>query len=309
MKLENYRLNWDIILKKEVDFLSKKYPDIDIKNSYSSIISLLNENKIQSKIILDRKEFIGYAYIMAPADKSDRLYADIGFISPKKITEERVKIFFDWLIEIASKNKKKLMLNPIFNGNEISDKAIAKYNFVTIVRKRMVLDLNTYKYQKLEEKYDTAGINNLNMLLYADAEYESFKYTSDKILFSNKREDRIKSVEALFKGEYGEIISDASIIINNKGRISGGIISSRLGFDRSFIVSIFVKRAYRKQGMGKYLLLSALNRLKALSYNYVYLWVNSNNFASKFYSDYGFTFEDYPEEVIYYIGQKHIKNI
>ncbi|EQB74403.1 MAG: hypothetical protein AMDU4_FER2C00013G0024 [Ferroplasma sp. Type II] len=52
MKLDNYRLNWDVILKKEIDFLSKKYPDIDIKGSYASVIKLLNENKIMSRIIL-----------------------------------------------------------------------------------------------------------------------------------------------------------------------------------------------------------------------------------------------------------------
>jgi L-amino acid N-acyltransferase YncA len=302
MKLDNYRLNWDVILKKEIDFLAKKYPDIDIKGSYASIINLLNENKIQSRIIMHGNEFIGYAYIMDSEDKSDRLYADAGFISPKKITEERLNELFSWLTDIAKKKKKKLMLNQIFNGNEISDKYLEKCGFKTIVRKRMVIDLNQYSYKKVDNVYDISGIEGLNMDLYSDAEYEAFKYTSDKYLFSNKREDRIKTVKNLFNGDYGEIINECSFIIKNKGRISGAVISSRLGFDRAFIVSIFVKRAYRKKGIGKFLLFTALNRLKALSYHYVFLWVNAENFAQNFYSHYGFTYDNYPEEVIYYLS-------
>jgi GNAT superfamily N-acetyltransferase len=301
MKLDNYRLNWDIILKKEIDFLSKKYPDIDIKGSYSSVVNLLNENKIKSRIILKKNEFIGYAYIMDSADKNDRLYADIGFISSKKITEERLKELFDWLMGIAKTARKKLMLNQVFNGNEISNKYLAKLGFKTITRKRMVIDLNAYAYKKLNEECDISGIADLNIELYSDAEYEAFKYTSDKFLFSNKREDRIQTVKNLFNGEYGEIIEDASFILKNKGRISGGAVSSRLGFDRAFIVSIFVKRVYRKKGIGKFMLFTVLNRLKALSYNYVFLWVNAENFARDFYSHYGFNYDDYPDEVIYYL--------
>lgn len=301
MKLDNYRLNWEVILKKEIDFLSKKYPDLDIKGSYSSVIELLNENKIRYRIIMHKNELVGYAYIMDSTDKSDRLYADIGFTSPKKITEDRLKEIFEWLTGIASKEKKKLMLNPIINGNETSEKYLTDSGFKTIVRKRMVMDLNGYKYNKLDEKYDISGIDDINMDLYSDAEYEAFKYTSDKFLFSNKREDRLQTVVNLFKGEYGEIIKEVTVIIKNKGRISGAVVSSRLGFDRAFIVSIFVKRAYRKTGMGKYLLFTALNRLKALSYHYVFLWVNAENFAKDFYLHYGFKYDDYPDEVIYYL--------
>lgn len=304
MKLDNYRLNWDVILKKEIDFLSKKYPDIDIRGSYTSIINLLNENKIKSRIILNKNEFIGYAYVMDSSDKSDRLYADIGFISPKKITEARLKELFDWLTGIARESKKKLMLNQIFNGNEISDKYLETLGFKTIIRKRMVLDLNEYSYRKTVENYDISGIEGLNMDLYSDAEYEAFKYTSDKYLFSDKREDRIQTVKNLFNGEYGEIIPEVSFILKNKGRISGGVVSSRLGFDRAFIVSIFVKRAYRKKGIGKYLLFTALNRFKALSFHYIFLWVNAKNFARDFYERYGFVYDDYPDEMIYYLPYK-----
>jgi predicted GNAT family N-acyltransferase len=300
MKLDNYRLNWDVILKKEIDFLSKKYPDIDIKGSYASIVTLLNENKIRSRIIMHKNELVGYAYIMDSNDKSDRLYADIGFISSKKINEERLGELFEWLIGIASEEKKKLMLNSIYNGNDLSDQYLIKSGFKTIIRKRMVIDLNDYTYKKLEKEYDVSGIRDINMDLYSDAEYEAFKYTSDKFLFSNKREDRIQTVINLFNGDYGEIIKEVTVILKNKGRISGAVISSKLGFDRAFIVSIFVKRAYRKTGMGKYLLFTALNRLKALSYHYVFLWVNAENFARDFYLHYGFKYDAYPDEVIYY---------
>lgn len=300
MKLDNYRLNWDVILKKEIDFLSKKYPDIDIKGSYASIVTLLNENKIRSRIIMHKNELVGYAYIMDSNDKSDRLYADIGFISSKKINEERLGELFEWLIGIASEEKKKLMLNPIYNGNDLSDQYLIKSGFKTIIRKRMVIDLSDYTYKKLEKEYDVSGISDINMDLYSDAEYEAFKYTSDKFLFSNKREDRIQTVINLFNGDYGDIIKEVTVILKNKGRISGAVISSKLGFDRAFIVSIFVKRAYRKTGMGKYLLFTALNRLKALSYHYVFLWVNAENFARDFYLHYGFKYDNYPDEVIYY---------
>ena len=304
MNENNYKLNWEVILKKEIDYLSKKFPDLDVKNSYQNIIGLLNENKIKYKIMLNKKEFIGYAYVMDSAEKGDRLYADIGFISEKKINEMRLKEFFDWVIDAAKKSRKKLMLNPVFNGNELVETYLKDTGFKKIIRKRMVTDLNNYKYSNAQTNYSTSGIKDLNKDLYADAEYESFKYTSDKILFSDKREDRLKSVHNLFNGEYGKILNEASIIIKNKGRVIAATICAQLGFDRAFIVSLFVKREYRKKGIGKYLLFSALNRLKALSFHYVFLWVNNENFAKEFYLKNGFKFDNYPEEIIYYLNYK-----
>lgn len=254
--------------------------------------------------MLNKNDFIGYAYIMDSVEKSDRLYADIGFISSKKINEVRLKEFFDWIADIAKKSGKKLMLNPVFNGNDLTEKYLENIGFKKIVRKRMVIDLNEYKYNSIEINYNISGIKDINEDLYADAEYESFKYTPDKILFSNKREDRLKSVHGLFDGEYGEILNEASLIIKNKGRIIAALISAQLGFDRAFIVSLFVKREYRKKGIGKYLLLSALNRLKALSFHYVFLWVNNENFAKDFYLKNGFRLDNYPEEIIYYLNYK-----
>ena len=304
MNEDNYKLNWEVILKKEIDYLSKKFPDLDVKSSYQSIIGLLNENKIKYKIMLEKKEFIGYAYVMESTEKGDRLYADIGFISEKKVNEIRLKEFFDWIIDTAKKSRKKLMLNPVFNGNELVETYLKDTGFKEIIRKRMVADLNDYKYSDVHINYSISGIKDLNKDLYADAEYESFKYTSDKILFSDKREDRLKSVHNLFNGEYGKILDEASIIIKNKGRVIAATICAQLGFDRAFIVSLFVKREYRKKGIGKYLLFSALNRLKALSFHYVFLWVNNENFAKEFYLKSGFKFDDYPEEIIYYLNYK-----
>ncbi len=304
MNENNYKINWELILKREIDYLSKKFPDLDVKNNYQNIIDLLNNNKIKYKIMLNKNDFIGYAYIMDSVEKSDRLYADIGFISSKKINEVRLKEFFDWIADIAKKSGKKLMLNPVFNGNDLTEKYLENIGFKKIVRKRMVIDLNEYKYNSIEINYNISGIKDINEDLYADAEYESFKYTPDKILFSNKREDRLKSVHSLFDGEYGEILNEASLIIKNKGRIIAALISAQLGFDRAFIVSLFVKREYRKKGIGKYLLLSALNRLKALSFHYVFLWVNNENFAKDFYLKNGFKLDNYPEEIIYYLNYK-----
>ncbi len=304
MNENNYKINWELILKREIDYLSKKFPDLDVKNNYQNIIDLLNNNKIKYKIMLNKNDFIGYAYIMDSVEKSDRLYADIGFISSKKINEVRLKEFFDWIADIAKKSGKKLMLNPVFNGNDLTEKYLENIGFKKIVRKRMVIDLNEYKYNSIEINYNISGIKDINEDLYADAEYESFKYTPDKILFSNKREDRLKSVHGLFDGEYGEILNEASLIIKNKGRIIAALISAQLGFDRAFIVSLFVKREYRKKGIGKYLLLSALNRLKALSFHYVFLWVNNENFAKDFYLKNGFKLDNYPEEIIYYLNYK-----
>ncbi|WP_061951316.1 GNAT family N-acetyltransferase [Acidiplasma cupricumulans] len=81
------------------------------------------------------------------------------------------------------------------------------------------------------------------------------------------------------------------------------MLSSQISFDRAFILSIFVKKEHRNEGNGKYLLYSALNRLKALSYKYVYLWVNEKNTAYKMYGDAGFKFDNYPPEIIYYINK------
>ncbi len=300
MNTDNYKIRWDLILKKEIDYLSKKYPDIDVKNNYTSIINQLTENKLKSKIIINKNEFIGYAYVMKSSEKNDRLYADVGFASRKKINEERLKTFFDWLIDMSKKEKKKILLNPIFNGNELSDKYLINSGFKKMTRKKMSVNLENYTYKTINTDYEISGIKNVNEALYADAEYESFKYSSDKFLFSNIREDRINSVKNLLNGEYGKIIEDASIILKNKGRIIAGILSSQISFDKAFIVSIFVKKEHRKKGTGKYLLFSVMNRLKALAFKQAFLWVNNNNFAVDFYLKSGFVFEDYPNEVIYF---------
>ncbi len=300
MNTDNYKLRWDLILKKEIDYLSKKYPDIDVKNNYTSIINLLEENKLKSKIIVNKNEFIGYAYVMNSAEKKDRLYADVGFISNKKINEDRLKTFFDWLIDISKKEKKKILLNPIFNGNDATDKYLINVGFKKMIRKKMSINLENFTYKKLKTNYEKSGVKNVSESLYSDAEYESFKYSSDKFLFSNIREDRINSIKNLLNGEYGKIIEEASIILKNKGRIIAGILSTQISFDKAFIVSIFVKKEHRKKGTGQFLLFSVLNILKALAFKQAYLWVNNDNFARDFYLKSGFVFDDYPEEIIYY---------
>ncbi|WP_175266841.1 hypothetical protein [Acidiplasma cupricumulans] len=44
---------------------------------------------------------------MDSVEKHDRIYADIGFLNQKYINNERLKVFFDWILEAGKKFEKK----------------------------------------------------------------------------------------------------------------------------------------------------------------------------------------------------------
>ncbi len=64
MELNNVKLDWNTILEKQINKLQEKYPENNIGQAYSQIISLLNENKIKSRVIANGNRVICYSFMI-----------------------------------------------------------------------------------------------------------------------------------------------------------------------------------------------------------------------------------------------------
>ncbi len=293
--MSEVKINWDVVLKPEIDYLSGLYNDIDIKSEFLPIIEMLNRNIIKSRIIVNGNKLICYAYVMESQTLMDTVYADAGFIDKNDINDIRLNYLFNWIDNVAG--KRKILMNRIYNSNDLLEDYLIKHGYKKAVRYRYGLDLNSINFSC---KNIFSSIENLDYNLFSDEEYNAYKDGPDKFLFSEVPEFRHAATIQLFNGKYGEIIKNASFLKMNNG-IDGAVIASKKDDNTAIIDTIFVKSGLRSNGLGRNLMECSIMALKSLNYHIIKLYVNSENKpALNLYKSLGFVKDDYPDDIIYY---------
>lgn len=306
--MSNVKIDWAPILEGYIQYLEKKYSDIPVRPSFSSIIDELNNNKVKSRVILKGIEVAAYAYIIESREESDRMFGSVGFTDSKYCTDDRLNNLMHWILDEARKINKFVMMDEIFNCNEKSGITLKQLGFKKITRNRMDLRIGNFTKEKAEISSDllSSGLRGINVNDYARAQYEAYSDSDDAILFSGVSEaERTRVVESILAGRYGRVIADASKVLRKDGKIVGAILvtdgrTHGRREDDPMIVDIFVSKEYRRKGIGYHLLSAAIDSLKHKGYSNVHLWVSSSNEASVFYGKSGFVKSDYPQEVFYY---------
>ncbi len=309
MELNNVKLDWAQILEGEIKHMESLYPELPVRVSYKSIIEELNKNAIPSRVILNGINVAAYSFIKESSELNDRLYGSIGFTDIAFATDERISNLLSWLVSISQNRKKRLMLNKIFNDGELSEAVLTRMGFKKFERNRMQLYLDdSFRriHGNFDEQFIPVPVGRLDMVGYADSEFKSYAGTADEILFNSKDwNQRIEFVKSLFKGKFGEIIADSSIILSFHGQIVGSVITTHqqtfTDVKTALLLDLFVTPEFKGKGLGKMLLVNSLISLRSMGYDQCILWVSETNPARSLYEKIGFRSVSDMKEIFYYI--------
>lgn len=146
----------------------------------------------------------------------------------------------------------------------------------------------------------TISIAKVEESALSKLDWEAYRGTVDEsLLFENEDENR-KLIRSLLSGEYGPLITDASLCVLKDGKPVGMIAVTDMG-EASFVADIVVSSEMRGKGIGSYLLLNAMKVSRKLKKEEMMLWVSEgNDSALSMYKKSGFTVS---RTGVYYIRQ------
>ncbi len=310
MQINNVKLDWNSILEKHVDKLQEMYPENDVRQAYGNIISLLNDNKIKSRVIINGNRAICYAFIVDYSGFNDRLYAVMGFEDAGYVEDSRIENLVSWMEKEGKESRKSVVVGDIYNSNPRVEEFLSSGGFKRLERIRLELKLDNYTQEMPDDGgYVFDGIYSVTPGAYSDAEYRAFLGGDDIILFPAEHEQRVLFTSQIFDGRLGKIIPEASAVIKDGEKIIAAILSVEAGSTvnsdkRALIADIFVDNDYRKNGLGKLILARSLSALRTLGFNSVILWVSTNNPARSLYDKFSFRDMGYGREISYFISIK-----
>ena len=306
MEMKNVKLDWAPILEGQIKNLESLYPDISVRKSFEGLIQELNANRLKSRVILSGINVSGYAFVAPSTDYGDRIYGSVGFTNPSFATEERLSNLLTWLEDMARLQRKYLMIDKIFNADELEDKYLQTHGYTKFKRERMVLDLGDYKFQDVGQigAELSVSVTKIRPEAYSEAQFQAYAGSVDQILFnSGDPKERLSFVKKMFDGRYGMVLKDASTVLTVEGRIIGASVCTDYKTAKdtraSLLVDIFVGKEFRGKGYAGKLLKISLNGLKKLGYEECQLWVSVGNPATKLYEKAGFKLSG-TAEIFYY---------
>ncbi len=297
-KIDNVKLNWDVILEPQISSIQRDYEGTDVRRLFQPLIEMLNSNRVPSKVILNKGEIAAYSYILPPVGIRDRIVSSMGFLKDEEGNVSRAENMLEWLEAKARSEKKLLILDGIYNASFL-EQDLLKKGYIKIKRVKMSFPLNQYKnildeenIGNIEESTEIVNPVNINPDLISKIQEEAYASNPDRILLFK---DSIKNItyNILLSGYYGKILSSPSFVLVS----SEGILGSILVTDGSeevtmknipLIVDFFTNPSFRNAGNGSFILYQSLRNLFLLGFKKVQLWVNENSPAYNFYMKKGF---------------------
>ena len=310
MELNNVKLDWNGILEKQINKLQEKYPENNIRQAYSQIISLLNENKIKSRVIANGNRVICYSFMIDYSGFNDRLYAILGFEDVSYADSKRAENLLTWIESEARKENKSVVIGDIYNCNETVSDLLLEHGFYKMERIRLKLALGDYFPTSAENfSHEFNGIFSVTPASYSDAQFDAYKDEKDILLFASTRDERISLTASILEGGIGKLIPEASFVLKDGEKIIAGIISVEAdntveSNKCALIADVFVDKNNRRKGLGKQIMSKSLVKLKEMNFDSVILWVSSNNPARFLYYSLGFKDTEYGVEISYFQTKK-----
>ena len=306
MDMKNVKLDWAPILEGQIKHLESLYPDIPVRKSFNGLIQELNANKLKSRVILSGINVSAYAFVAPSPDYGDRIYGSIGFTDSSFASEERLSNLLSWLEDISRAQKKYLMIDRIFNAEELENSYLTAHGFTKFKRDRLTLDLDDYRIRETKQigTEQDVSVTKVRPEAYAEAQFQAYEGAVDQILFnSDDPRERISFVRKMMDGKYGTILKDSSHLLTDGSKIIGASVCTdyrKLGNTKSsLLVDIFVSKDFRGKGYSGKLLEMSLNGLKKLGFEECQLWVSEGNPARKIYEKEGFK-ESGTSEIFFY---------
>ncbi|MGP6240202.1 GNAT family N-acetyltransferase [Cuniculiplasma sp. SKW4] len=316
-ELENVGLKWDLILKPHIEQIQKQNPDMNIKSLFTPLISMLNSNRIPSRVILSAGKVMAYAYVLPAMGIRDRNIASIGFIEEDDSNRSRGESLLKWLEGESSRERKLLILDGLYNSSFL-DVSLREIGFHRSTRIKMIghIDnvlekLSHYNFEEIEMSTEILHSSDVNPEALSEIQYGAYSESPDRVLLILENEKNI-TFEILLSGYYGKILTSSSIILVNRSGIVGSITVSDgseeiIGKNIPLIVDFFTSKIERSKGYGIYILKKSLESLKLLGYKEVQLWVNQESSAYQYYLKRGFN-KTGEENTTYWKDYRSIKN-
>lgn len=306
MEMKNVKFDWAPILEGQIKHLESLYPEIPVRKSFDSLIQQLNSNKLKSRVILSGINVSAYAFVAPNPDYGDRIYGSIGFTDRSFATEERLSNLLAWLEDIARLQRKYLMIDSMFNAEELEEHFLKAQGFTKFKRDRLLLDLDDYKAREVSQigQEQVVQVAKVRPEAYSEAQFQAYEGSIDQILFnSDDSRERLSFVKKMMDGKYGTVLKDASYVLIGDSKIIGASVCTdyrKLGGSKtSLLADIFTGKNYRGKGYARKLLNMSLNGIKKLGFEECQLWVSAGNPARKLYEETGFR-ESGTSEIFYY---------
>ena len=295
---ENVGLRWENILREQIQNVQDEYPEIDVRSLFAPLISMLNSNRIPSKIILSSGKVEAYGYILPAMGIRDRAISSVGFVKDSISNLPRGEKIIEWLENETIREGKLLIIDGLYNSSFLEE-ALQSHGFTRSNRVKMIGDIDRI-VEKLK-RVDTSGISSKLELLHSAevdpsavsmAQLESYSTSPDRVLLIMEDGKNV-TYSILLSGYYGKVLGSASLVAVNSSGILGSITVTD-GLDEisyrgiPLIVDFFTEASRRHTGIGSYLLLRSVESLKLLGHTQVQLWVNTSAEAMEFYVNCGF---------------------
>ena len=304
MEVQNIRINWKPLLEKQKEGFQKIYPEMELDSTFTSLEEQLNLNMIPSRVIIRENMVKGFAYITGLNSDSGRSYGFLCFPEPDLYSNTTLESLLKWMEDLALGSSKKLIIG-IIDAPENLDRIMTESGYEIFRRKRMVCDLSSAHGGKSSEvkspEVRIEPLTGIDIPQYAESQAVAYSGTPDEtFMLPDDAKGRIRMVEEMFKGNYGEIMLEPSGLILNGKKVEGSVIVSqgrlrRDGTRVPLLLDVFVLPDLRGKGIGAALLKYALDKLRESSCKKVELWVSEGNHAEHLYSRMGFTVEGQPD--------------
>lgn len=297
-EMENIGLNWKMILKPHMDEIKKQNENINVESLFAPLISMLNSNRIPSKVMISDSNVVGYSYILPAMGIRDRNIASMGFLRDEDSNKERGKIILEWLEGETKKEDKLLILDGLYNISSLEGSIIAmgykKSDRIKLIGNidEILERISNSEFKDVEMSTEVIHSSEVNPAAISEVQYQAYSSSPDKVLLILENGKNI-TFETLLSGYYGKILSSSSIVLVNSDGILGSITISD-GSDEitqrgiPLIVDFFTCNNYRTMGYGLFILKKSLESLKLLGYKNVQLWVNRSSDAYNYYLKRGF---------------------
>ena len=297
-ELTNIKLDWNIILGKQIRTLQDQFPGIDAVKLFRPIVDLLSSNMIPSRVVISRGEVSAYSYILPSGILDDRIICTIGFIRDSEENMDKAETILNWLDDLSAKSGKLIIIDNMFNGTFLNG-TLEKQGFTVDRRLKMKSPLKNIR----ERKDDSELSGNLNgeaIILKIDevdidemrvAQYDAYCDSPEHYLLYRK-DGKNLTYDILLNGYYGKFMPSPSSVLYKDGVAGACIITDgREEFINTgvpLIVDIFVNKEFRDKGFSSFLIRYASDKLQLLGHTDIQLWVNENSKARSIYRDIGF---------------------
>ena len=289
MEVNNVKLDWSAILENEISYYEKVLDSSNIREMYSGIIAMLDQNNLKSRVIISNNVVVAYAFLIRPNDFSDRMYAHFGFETDTAASTTRLDTLITWARNEARYSGLLLLFNAPFNGGTcftgyVDEKGIESVERVEMTGSTRVSGI----LSKLPDSIKIISIEKADIEQMDRSLIEAFREEREYILISSNKKDRIAKWHDLLDGKAsGKVITSASPVLVSGGKIIAMAVSTYE--DRIPLISdLFVLPEYQGMGIGKYLLDHIRENLKE-TFAEVSLWVDRNSHAFSFYKKNSFS--------------------